>query len=72
MLLGPAPVRLAAARGASDAQEAWMLRQPRDVRASFVREVFGTKVPYERAQEIWMLRQPKAVRESYIRDLLDG
>ena len=49
-----------------------MLRQPRDVRASFVEEVLD-RGDDPQAQEIWMLRQPEAVRESYIRDVLgDG
>lgn len=48
-----------------------MLRQPRAVRVSFMREVL---VPdgNPNAEEIWMLRQPDAVRDSYVREVLEG
>jgi hypothetical protein len=70
--MGPAPVRLAAARGAADPEAVWMLRQPRRVRASFAREVLNADRPEHVATEIWMLRQPKPVRESYIKEVLEG
>ena len=47
-----------------------MLKQPRAVRESFVREVVD-KGEDPLLQEIWMLRQPDAVRESYIREVLE-
>jgi hypothetical protein len=47
-----------------------MLRQPRSVRESFVREVVD-RGDDPVLQEIWMLRQPEAVRESYIREVLE-
>jgi hypothetical protein len=48
-----------------------MLRQPRAVRAAFVRQVLAAADPV-RAREIWMLRQPDRVRESYVREVLGG
>lgn len=68
ILLAPDSVARTAARFAPDARQRWMLRQPREVRASFAREVLGRD---ERAEQIWMLRQPEAVRESYIRRVLE-
>ena len=69
MLRAPAIVRKAAARGARDPVEQWMLRQPRSTRASYVREVLQ-KGGDERLAEIWMLRQSEEVRESYINEVL--
>jgi hypothetical protein len=69
VLLGPAPVRRAAAAGA-EPREAWMLKQPRKVRASYAREVMNQDGDPDRLAEIWMLRQPDEVRESYIEDVL--
>jgi hypothetical protein len=69
VLLGPAPVARAAAAGARRPEEGWLLRQPRAVRASYVRSVMGADNE-AKAQEIWMLRQPAPVRESYIREVL--
>jgi DNA-binding TFAR19-related protein (PDSD5 family) len=70
VLRAPGFVRRAAASQAQDAQEAWMLGQPRAVRESFVREVLDRGAD-ERLAEIWMLRQPSEVRESYVRDVLE-
>jgi hypothetical protein len=39
VLLGPAPLRRAAAARAKRPEVAWLLRQPRHVRESYVREV---------------------------------
>jgi hypothetical protein len=70
MLLAPAFVSRAAARAAGAREEAWMLRQPKTVRESYVREVVDRGEDPLHA-EIWMLRQPKAVRESYVREVLE-
>jgi hypothetical protein len=70
MLRAPNFIRRAAARQARAPEEAWMLRQDRAVRDSFVREVLG-RGGDERLAEIWMLRQSKAVRESYVREVLE-
>lgn len=71
MLLGPAPIRMAAAARAARPEEAWMLRQPRDVRRSYCAQVLdGGDGDVELVTEIWMLRQPEDVRESYICDVL--
>lgn len=69
VLLGPAPVARAAGLAAKDLEERWLLRQPRRVRASYVKDVLEAEND-PRAEEIWMLRQPKGVRESYIREVL--
>jgi hypothetical protein len=66
VLLGPAPVRKAAARRAVDDQERWMLLQPAEVRESFVREVLEQGGD----EEAWMLLQPDAVRKSYVAEVL--
>jgi hypothetical protein len=70
LLLGPGIVARAAARAAAEAEEAWMLAQPRSIRESYVREVLDRGDDAVHA-EIWMLRQSKQVRESYIRDVLE-
>ena len=66
VLLGPAAVRRAAASQARDKKERWMLRQPVQVRRSFVREV----LEQGGNEEAWMLLQPDAVRKSYVADVL--
>jgi hypothetical protein len=71
ILLGPAFMTRAAARSARTREEAWMLRQPRHVRESFVREVLdGGGDPV--LQEKWMLTQPDSVRHSYVREVLEA
>jgi hypothetical protein len=70
VLVAPARVARAAAARAGDPREAWMLRQPRSVRRSYVRDVLDPG-DHERLAEAWILRQPKAVRESYIREVLN-
>lgn len=69
VLLGPAPLRRAAA-ARSAVREAWMLKQPRSVRASYVREVMDKDGDVDRLAEIWMLCQPDDVRQSYIEEVL--
>ena len=69
MLLGPAPIRRAAAARAAP-EEAWMLRQPREVRRTYCAQVIDGDGDVELLSEVWMLRQPRNVRESYIRDVL--
>jgi hypothetical protein len=70
VLRAPAFVRRMAAAQAKGPAEAWMLRQPQHVRASYVREVLD-RGGDERLTEIWMLRQPERVRESYIAEVLE-
>lgn len=69
VLLGPAAMARAAARGARRPEERWLLHQPRPVRTSYVRQVLEA-AGERNAEEVWMLRQPKAVRERYIREVL--
>jgi hypothetical protein len=70
VLRAPNFVRKAAASQARAPEEQWMLRQPRSVRESYVREVID-RGGDERLMEIWMLRQPDAVRESYVKEILE-
>jgi hypothetical protein len=70
VLRGPGFVRRAAASQAKAPEERWMLRQPRPVRDSYVREVLD-RGGDERLAEIWMLGQSDAVRESYVREVLE-
>jgi hypothetical protein len=71
VLLAPDSVAQAAAARARRAEERWLLRQPRAVRRSYVREVLDSRAP-KRADEIWMLRQPTSVRETYVREVLEA
>jgi hypothetical protein len=61
----------AAARTARTREEAWMLRQPRSVRESFVRDVLD-RGDDPVLQEKWMLTQPDSVRHSYVSDVLEA
>jgi hypothetical protein len=70
VLRAPGFVRRAAATQAREPVEAWMLRQPKRVRQSYVREVLD-RGGDERLAEIWMLRQADDVRESYVREVLE-
>lgn len=70
VMLAPDVVARAAARASAEREQAWMLCQPRSVRASYVREVVDRGDDPVHAQ-VWMLRQPRAVRESYIRAVLE-
>lgn len=69
VLLAPAALARAAVLAASEPEERWLLRQPRPVRASYVKDVLEAR-DEPNAEEIWMLRRSKAVRESYIREVL--
>jgi hypothetical protein len=62
--------RAAAAR-VDTAEEAWMLRQPKPVRASYVREVLDARGDEELLTQIWMLGQSEAVRASYVHEVLE-
>jgi len=69
VLTAPAPIARASAAFAADAEQAWMLRQPRALRRSFADEAFGQG---DTAEQIWMLRQADEVREAYVREVLEG
>ena len=66
VLLGPASVRKAAAKRATDPVERWMLLQDISVRRSYVREILEGGGN----EEAWMLLQPDDVRKSYVADVL--
>jgi len=72
VLLGPAPLRKAAAARAERPEEAWMLLQPRAVRRAYAAQVLDADGDPDLLAEIWMLRQPRAVRESYIAEVLQA
>jgi hypothetical protein len=69
VLLGPAAVRNAAARRATEPQERWMLRQSLEVRRSYVRSVLERGATPE-LEQAWMLRQSDAIRQSYASEVL--
>jgi hypothetical protein len=69
VLLGPAPLRRAAAVRAQP-EEAWMLRQAREVRRTYCAQVLDADGDPDLLAEVWMLRQPEDVRESYIAEVL--
>ncbi len=48
-----------------------MLRRPRAVRESYVREVLDAGED-ARVQQRWLLTQPDEVRQSYVAEVLDG
>lgn len=70
VLLGPAPVRRAAARRATDPSERWMLRQSASVRRSYVLEVIERGGGADDAEQAWMLLQSEEVRRSYVIEVL--
>jgi hypothetical protein len=70
VLLAPAAVARAIAQVDDDPERRWLLRQPREVRRSFVREVLDAGGGRE-AQERWLLLQPDAVRHSYVAEVVD-
>jgi hypothetical protein len=71
VLTGPDLIARAAARGVEAPEQRWLLRQPRDVRCSFVEQVIDRQDD-PNAAERWMLLAPQAVRRSYVADVLDG
>lgn len=69
VLLGPASVRNAAARRATDPTERWMLLQGPEVRRSYVENVLE-RGGHDEIERAWMLLQPEDVRRSYIENVL--
>lgn len=61
----------AAAGRVATREEAWMLRQSKAVRASYVRDVLDAGGDEDLLAQIWMLRQADPVRESYAREVLE-
>jgi hypothetical protein len=69
VLLAPGAVAGALAAAERDPERRWMLRLPREVRRSFVRDVIdrgGSRA----AQERWVLLQDDRVRQSYIESVV--
>jgi hypothetical protein len=71
VLSAPDRIARAAAVAAADAQQRWLLRQPRVVRRSFVRDVLDSGKGSRLAQERWLLLQDDNVRLAYIREVLE-
>ena len=69
--MGPDVLSRAAAARVDTPEEAWMLRQSKAVRVSYVREVIDVGGDVELRAQIWMLRQEVHVRESYARHVLE-
>ena len=69
VLMAPDAVARAVAAVAPDRKAAWMLRQPRTLRASFAEEVLGAP-DRELAEQVWMLRRPLETRLSYLEDVV--
>lgn len=69
VLTAPDVIARAAARYAAGIEQAWMLRQPCELRRSFAEQAFGRG---EAAEQIWMLRQADDVRAAYVREVLGG
>ena len=65
VLTGPDFVARGLAAADRDPQRRWILRRPRGVRRSFVREVIDTAGDQER----WMLMQDDETRHSYIEEV---
>jgi uncharacterized protein CbrC (UPF0167 family) len=70
VLAAPDWVARAASAAAADAEQRWMLRLPRDVRRSFVREVLERGEGRRSAQERWLLLAGDDVRRSYVDEVL--
>ena len=71
VLTGPDVIARAAARRMESPEQRWLLRQPRDVRCSFVEHVID-RTDDPKAAERWMLLAPQAVRRSYVAEVLGG
>ena len=68
VLLSPDLMARALAARERDPQRRWLLRRPRHVRRSFVREVLENGGDEER----WMLLQDAETRESYVAEVIDA
>jgi hypothetical protein len=71
VLLGPDLVARTAAGQVRAPEQRWLLRQPRDVRRSFVEHVVDAHGD-PNAAERWMLTQRDPVRRSYVAEVLDA
>ena len=70
-LLAPDFVAAAAAGATDDPQAKWLLRRPKPVRESYVREVLDRQGDRTLLSTAWLLRQPDDVRDSYVREVVD-
>jgi hypothetical protein len=71
VLTAPDVIARTAARRVELPEQRWLLRQPRDVRCSFVEQVID-RPGDPNAAERWMLLAPQVVRKSYVADVLDA
>ena len=72
VLLAPDRVARAASNMVKGRRERWMLRQPRNVRRSYVFEVLAGDGDREIREQRWMLLQPDSVRLSYVTEVLEA
>ncbi len=70
ILTAPDAIARAAAPLAPEREQRWMLKQPRELRASFAREVLLPD-PEAPREMIWMLFQDDATCRSYARYVLE-
>jgi hypothetical protein len=70
-LLAPDFVASAAASATGDPAARWLLKRPKAVRASFVRDVLDAEGDRTMRATAWLLRQPDEVRESYVREVVE-
>jgi hypothetical protein len=71
VLTAPDVIARAAARTVEAPEQRWLLRQPKQVRCSFVEDVLDRRED-PNAAERWMLLAPQAVRKSYVDEVLDA
>jgi hypothetical protein len=70
VIRAPSAIARPLAAMAKEPEQRWMLKQPRRVRVSYLRDIVdGPPIP--RLEEFWMLRQPSAVRRSYVDKVLN-
>jgi hypothetical protein len=70
-LLAPDLIARAAAGATDDPQAKWLLRRPRPVRESYVREVVDRQGDRALLSTAWLLRQADDVRASYVREVVE-
>ena len=70
-LLAPDFIARAAANSTDDPQAKWLLRRPKPVRASYVRDVLDARGDRNLLATRWLLRQPDEVRASYVAEVVE-
>jgi hypothetical protein len=70
-LLAPDFIASAAANATDDAQAKWLLRRPKPVRESYVRDVLDAEGDRTLLATRWLLLQPAEVRASYVAEVVN-